>query len=99
MPDYGNIQIDSLKKGGGTEMRISIDNRLYMDCPEGFHELTEDERKGIVYLKSGETNNDFCRVGAGQRDACMASRKTRGFLEYGKADREEIETVLLCLSR
>lgn len=30
-------------------MRISIENRLYMDCPEGFHELTEEERKGMNF--------------------------------------------------
>ena len=43
-------------------MRISIENRLYMDCPEGFRELTEEEKaaeleepKELVYSSLGET--------------------------------------------
>ena len=35
-------------------MRISIDNRLYMDCPEGFHELTEEERQGMNLAPGGK---------------------------------------------
>ena len=35
-------------------MRISIENRLYMDCPDGFHELTEDERKGMSLASGGK---------------------------------------------
>lgn len=35
-------------------MRISIEHRLYMDCPEGFHELTEEERKGMNFTPGGK---------------------------------------------
>ncbi|MBQ3290841.1 MAG: hypothetical protein IJH43_00520 [Mogibacterium sp.] len=35
-------------------MRLSIDNRLYMDCPEGFHELTEEEKQGMNLTPGGK---------------------------------------------
>lgn len=36
-------------------MRISIENRLYMDCPEGFRELTEEEKAGMNLESGGKT--------------------------------------------
>ncbi len=30
-------------------MRISIEKRIFMDCPEGFHELTDEEKKEMNF--------------------------------------------------
>ena len=35
-------------------MRISIENRLYMDCPEGFRQLTEEELKDMNIAPGGK---------------------------------------------
>ena len=33
--------LNNNKLRGGIEMRISIDKMLYMDCPEGFRQLSK----------------------------------------------------------
>ncbi len=38
-------------------MRISIENRVYMDCPEGFRELTEEEKEKMNLAPGG---NGMC---------------------------------------
>ncbi len=35
-------------------MRISIENRVYMDCPEGFRELTEEEKEKMNLAPGGK---------------------------------------------
>ena len=35
-------------------MRISIDNKLYMDCPEGFRQLTEEELQKMNLIAGGK---------------------------------------------
>ena len=35
-------------------MRISIDNKLYMDCPEGFRQLTEEELHKMNLIAGGK---------------------------------------------
>ncbi|MBR2539242.1 MAG: hypothetical protein IKE85_00235 [Mogibacterium sp.] len=35
-------------------MRISIDNKLYMDCPEGFRKLTDEELQKMNLIANGK---------------------------------------------
>ncbi|MBQ6388141.1 MAG: hypothetical protein IJH90_00735 [Mogibacterium sp.] len=35
-------------------MRISIENKLFMDCPEGFRELSEEEKAGMNIAPGGK---------------------------------------------
>lgn len=35
-------------------MRVSIENVLYIDCPEGFHVLSEEERAGMNIAPGGK---------------------------------------------
>lgn len=35
-------------------MRITIDNKLYMDCPEGFRQLTEEELQKMNLIAGGK---------------------------------------------
>ena len=68
-------------------MRISIDNRLYMDCPEGFHELTEEERQARnAHL------NSFARycMNAGMIDPNLYQEKTDEIKEIDSKTHERI---------
>lgn len=37
-------------------MRITIDNKLYMDCPEGFRQLTEEELQKMNLIAGGKAH-------------------------------------------
>ena len=34
-------------------MRTSLEDKLFLEYPEGFHELDEDERKSLTFLEEG----------------------------------------------
>jgi hypothetical protein len=48
------IKTDRSTNIGGVAMRISLDKRLYMDCPDGFRRLTEEELQKMNLVAGGK---------------------------------------------